>query len=174
MSDIKNFTTFQIAGIDFFIISQDDFIIKIGMNEELTNEHLLVYKTLNDKLFKKLYQQLIEYFNCKRTEFDLKIKLIGTDFQKKVWKVLSKIPYGKTVSYQDVAVKIKNPKAIRAVGLANKNNPLPIIIPCHRVIGKNGKLTGYASGLELKAKLLDLEKNNLEKFKEKKPSKRGS
>ncbi len=174
MTDVKNFTTFQIAGIDFFIISQDDFIIKIGMNEELPNEHLLVYKTPNDKLFKKLYQQLIEYFDCKRTEFDLKIKLVGTDFQKKVWKVLSKIPYGKTVSYQDVAVKIKNPKAVRAVGLANKNNPLPIVIPCHRVIGKNGKLTGYASGLELKAKLLDLEKNNLEKFKKKKPSKRGS
>lgn len=174
MASVKSFTTFQIAGIDFFIISQDDFIIKIGINEELPDEHLLIYKTPNDKLFKQCYQQLIEYFDCKRIEFDLKIKLIGTDFYKKVWKVLSKIPYGKTVSYQDIAVKVKNPKAVRAVGLANKNNPLPIIIPCHRVIGKNGKLTGYASGLELKAKLLDLEKNNLEKFKKKKPSKRGS
>jgi len=174
MNSVKNFTTFQIAGIDFFIISQDDSIIKIGINEELPNEHLLIYKTPNDKLFKKCYQQLIEYFDNKRREFDFKIKINGTVFQKKVWKVLSKIPYGKTVSYQDVAIKIKNSKAVRAVGLANKNNPLPIVIPCHRVNGKNGKLTGYASGMEIKEKLLELEKNNLEKFKKKKPSKRGS
>jgi methylated-DNA-[protein]-cysteine S-methyltransferase len=155
----KFFTTFQIEGIDFFVVSENDRIIKIGMNEELPNESMMIYKTTKDKLFKECFKQLTEYFSKKRTKFNLKIKLVGTKFQKEVWKALSKIPYGHTVSYKEVAEKIKNPKAIRAVGLANKNNPLPIIIPCHRVIGKNGKLTGYAGGLELKEKLLNLEKS---------------
>lgn len=171
---VKFFTTFQIDEIDFFLISQADYIIKIGINEELPKDHLLIYKTPNDKLFKSCYQQLFEYFNNQRTKFDIKFKLTGTEFQKKVWKALSKIPYGKTNSYQEIAEKIKNPKAVRAVGMANKNNPLPILIPCHRVIGKNGKLIGYASGIELKEKLLKLEKSNIEKLNNKKPSRRGS
>lgn len=141
------------------------------MNEELPNDHMMVYKTLNDKLFKACYKQLYEFFFKGRKDFDLDFKLIGTDFQIKVWKSLSKIPYGATVSYQEIAKKIKNPKAVRAVGLANKNNPLPIIIPCHRVIGKNGKLVGYAGGLELKAKLLDLEKDYIKRKKD--PLKKG-
>lgn len=165
---LKSFTSFQLNEIDFFLISEDNKIIKIGMNEELPNETMMVYKTLKDKIFKTCYRQLYEFFFKGRKNFDIDFKLIGTDFQKKVWKTLSTIPYGVTVSYQEIAQKIKNPKAVRAVGLANKNNPLPIIIPCHRVIGKNGKLVGYGGGLELKAKLLNLERDNIKK----KPSKR--
>lgn len=169
----KSFTTFRLNEIDFFIVSEDDKIIKIGINEELPNEHMLVYKTLKDKLFKSCYKQLYDFFFKGSKKFNIPFKLIGTDFQKNVWKTLAKIPYGKTVSYQEVAKKIKNPKAVRAVGLANKNNPLPIIIPCHRVIGKNGNLVGYGGGLALKAKLLNLEKENIKNVKKKTLQKEG-
>jgi methylated-DNA-[protein]-cysteine S-methyltransferase len=158
---VKNFTSFQIFDIEFFVISEDDNIVKIGVNEELPDDHMMIYKTTKHKFFNACYKQLNEYFFKGRKKFDLKFKIEGTEFQKKVWKALLKLPYGKTVSYQYLAQKIKMPKAVRAVGLANKNNPLPILIPCHRVIGKNGKLTGYAGGLELKSKLINLEKNNL-------------
>lgn len=104
--------------------------------------------------------QLNEYFNSKRTVFDLPFNLKGTKFQIKVWQALLSIPYAQTVSYQDIAIKIGNPKAVRAVGAANAKNPLAIIIPCHRVIGKNGKLTGYNGGLSVKEFLLNLERNN--------------
>ena len=87
---------------------------------------------------KDCHAQIHEYFQGKRKKFNLKLKPVGTDFQMKVWKQLEKIPYGKTNSYQDVAIAIKNPKAVRAVGLANGKNPISIIIPCHRVIGNNG------------------------------------
>ena len=104
--------------------------------------------------------QLNEYFNSKRTVFDLPFNLKGTKFQIKVWQALLAIPYAQTVSYQDIAIKIGNPKAVRAVGAANAKNPLAIVIPCHRVIGKNGKLTGYNGGLSVKEFLLNLERNN--------------
>ena len=104
--------------------------------------------------------QLNEYFNSKRTSFDLPLNLKGTKFQIKVWQTLLAIPYAKTVSYQDIAIKIGNPKAVRAVGAANAKNPLAIVVPCHRVIGKNGKLTGYNGGLSVKEFLLNLERNN--------------
>lgn len=155
---MKFFTTFQISDIDFFVVSENNKIIKIGLNEELSDDLCMIYKTKDDKLFKQCYKELVEYFTSGRKKFTFKIKLVGTEFQKKVWQALSKIPYGKTVSYKDIAEKINNPKAVRAVGLANKNNPLPIVIPCHRVIGKNGKLAGYSSGLDIKKKLLDLER----------------
>lgn len=162
---LKFFTTFQIDGIDFYVISEKGKIIKIGINEELPNDSMMVFKTVKDKLFNSCYNQLLEYFNSKRKKFSLKFKLTGTEFQKKVWKALLKIPYGKTVSYKYIAEKINNPKAVRAVGLANKKNPLPIIIPCHRVIGKNGKLVGYSSGLDIKEKLLNLEMLNNSRVK---------
>ena len=104
--------------------------------------------------------QLNEYFNSKRTSFDLPLNLKGTKFQIKVWQTLLAIPYAKTISYQDIAIKIGNPKAVRAVGAANAKNPLAIVVPCHRVIGKNGKLTGYNGGLSVKEFLLNLERNN--------------
>lgn len=107
-------------------------------------------------------QQLKEYFQRKRTEFDLPLEFCGTDFQKKVWNALLKIPYGKTISYSEQAKKIKNPKAIRCVGTTNGKNPIAIIAPCHRVIGKNGSLTGFGGGLEMKKYLLELEGYTIE------------
>jgi methylated-DNA-[protein]-cysteine S-methyltransferase len=99
-------------------------------------------------------RQLGEYFAGIRTRFDLPLEARGSDFEKKVWQALKKIPYGKTRSYLDLAKAIGSPKACRAVGAANSRNPLPIVVPCHRVIGANGKLTGFAGGLEKKATLL--------------------
>lgn len=102
-------------------------------------------------------KQLTEYFNGERKQFSVDYVLHGTSFQKKVWHALSEIPYGKTCSYQDIARKIGTEKAVRAVGGANNKNPISIIIPCHRVIGKNGKMVGYGGGLDKKEYLLKLE-----------------
>ena len=112
-------------------------------------------------LIKNTKQQLDEYFAGKRKKFDIPIKLDGTDFQIKVWKELLKIPYGETCSYLDIAKCIGNPKASRAVGMANNKNKIIIIVPCHRVIGSNKKLVGYACGLDVKEKLLELEREYL-------------
>ncbi|MBN8191687.1 methylated-DNA--[protein]-cysteine S-methyltransferase [Bacillus sp. NTK074B] len=106
----------------------------------------------------KAMKQLHEFFNGERKVFDLPLKLEGTAFQMAVWNALQDIPYGKTCSYQDVAETVRRPKAVRAVGQANKANRFPIIIPCHRVIGKNKKLTGYAgTQIDKKEILLSLE-----------------
>ena len=108
---------------------------------------------------KSVYKdQILQYFSGQRTQFDLPMDLKGTAFQQSVWQELSKIPYGKTVAYSYIAKEINNPKAVRAVGRAIGQNPLTIVIPCHRVIGKNGKLTGFRGGLEMKEVLLALEK----------------
>ncbi len=106
-------------------------------------------------------RQLVEYFEGELKEFDLPLGAEGTDFQQKVWSALSLIPHGQTCSYGDIAKQIGNPKGMRAVGLANGKNPLTIVVPCHRVIGANGKLTGYASGTERKAWLLSHEADSL-------------
>ena len=105
--------------------------------------------------------ELREYFNGKRKSFDLPLEPQGTEFQKKVWSALLEIPYGETRSYKDIAEKIENPKACRAVGGANNKNPIVIIIPCHRVIGAYGGLVGYGLGLPMKKQLLDIEKENV-------------
>ncbi len=112
----------------------------------------------NEQCFQQALQQLSEYFSGSRQQFDLQIAPKGTAFQQSVWEELRKIPFGRTASYGEIAQRIGNPKACRAVGLANARNPLPIIVPCHRVIGKNGTLTGFGGGLELKQQLLDLER----------------
>ncbi|MCI8649687.1 MAG: methylated-DNA--[protein]-cysteine S-methyltransferase [Anaerotruncus sp.] len=106
----------------------------------------------------RVAQQIQEYLQGMRKNFELPLQMTGTDFQKMVWTELCKIPYGETRSYQQIAQQIHNPKACRAVGLANNRNPLPILIPCHRVLGADGSLTGYAGGLDCKQKLLELEK----------------
>ncbi len=111
------------------------------------------------KILVKTIRQLEEYLAGKRMAFDLTFDVSGTEFQKKVWNELSKIPYGETRSYKDIACLLNNEKAVRAVGTANGRNPISIIVPCHRVIGSNGNLTGYAGGLSIKTKLLDLEKH---------------
>ena len=101
--------------------------------------------------------QLAEYFSGQRTAFDLPFDPRGTPFQCSVWNKLLTIPYGETRSYQDIAIAIGNPKAVRAVGMACNRNPIWILIPCHRVVGANRKLTGYAGGLDMKQRLLSLE-----------------
>ena len=102
-------------------------------------------------------RQLLEYLAGKRREFDLPLAPKGTEFYRSVWRALEEIPYGETRSYRDIAQAVGRPKAVRAVGQANHNNPIPIIIPCHRVVGANGSLTGYGGGLDLKERLLRLE-----------------
>lgn len=109
----------------------------------------------------KTKQQLDEYFRGERIVFDLPLDADGTDFQKKVWKQLLTIPSGQTSTYGDIAKRINNPKGMRAVGLANGKNPMTIVVPCHRVIGSNGSLTGYAFGVDRKAWLLNHEADSL-------------
>lgn len=109
------------------------------------------------QILARAVKQLEEYFAGERTNFDLPLDAQGTEFQKKVWRELARIPYGETCSYSDIARRLNNAKAVRAVGAANGKNPISIIVPCHRVIGSNGKLTGYAGGLIAKTKLLEIE-----------------
>lgn len=113
------------------------------------NSHLIIHKTI---------QQLEEYFDEKRTDFDIPLLMIGTDFQQTVWNALIQIPYGKTASYLELSRKLGNEKAIRAVATANGANAISVIVPCHRIIGSDGSLVGYAGGLAAKKKLLKLEK----------------
>lgn len=108
--------------------------------------------------------QLDEYFDRKRTVFDLPLDLQGTEFQLRVWNELLKIPFGRTITYKELAIKLGNLKAIRAVGTANGANPVSIIVPCHRVIGSDGSLTGYAGGLWRKKWLLDFESQDFSLF----------
>ena len=123
--------------------------IKSGLNAE--------YSERDDVILEQAQQELDEYFNRKRKKFDTPLHTVGTSFQKRVWNSLLKIPFGKTLSYQQLAEEIGNRNAVRAVANANGANALSIFIPCHRIIGNNGNLTGYAGGVEVKAKLLKLE-----------------
>jgi len=112
--------------------------------------------------FTEVVDQLQSYFAGERRSFDLPLVLEGTDFQKRIWTALQNIHYGETVSYKMLAERVGSPKAVRAVGAANGANPIPIIIPCHRVIGNDGSLTGFGGGLPLKKKLLELESRQLQ------------
>ena len=148
------FCKYQFENISLYLVATETHLINIQFTQPqkalLQTTELLSMATI----------QLDEYFQGKRTTFSLPFKLTGTPFQLAVWKELQNIPYGKTTSYKEIAQKINKPKAYRAVGMANNKNPLPIIIPCHRVIGSNGKLIGYAGGLKLKNYLLELEKSH--------------
>jgi methylated-DNA-[protein]-cysteine S-methyltransferase len=115
----------------------------------------------NKSALSEAVEQLRAYFRGQLENFDLPLAPEGTRFQQEVWGELAKIPYGKTISYGELARRIHRPHASRAVGLANGRNPLPIVIPCHRVIGSNGKLTGYGGGIPVKEKLLALERRQL-------------
>lgn len=145
---------YQFENISLYLVATETHLINIQFTQPqkalLQTTELLSMATI----------QLDEYLQGKRTTFSLPFKLTGTPFQLAVWKELQNIPYGKTTSYKEIAQKINKPKAYRAVGMANNKNPLPIIIPCHRVIGSNGKLIGYAGGLKLKNYLLELEKSH--------------
>ncbi len=118
------------------------------------------YEMIETELIKEAAEQLNEYLLGYRKSFDLRINPQGTQFQKKVWEALRAIPYGETRSYKQIAQAVGNDKASRAVGMANHNNPIMCIIPCHRVIGANGQLVGFGAGLSIKEQLLDLEKTN--------------
>jgi methylated-DNA-[protein]-cysteine S-methyltransferase len=115
----------------------------------------------DDSAFPSAVEQLEEYFTGDRTEFDLELDMVGTVFQRKVWGALLTIPFGETRSYGEIACQIGAPGAFRAVGLANGHNPIGIIVPCHRVIGSNGSLTGYGGGLDRKRALLEMEKSRV-------------
>lgn len=145
---------YQFENISLYLVATETHLINIQFTQPqkalLQTTELLSMATI----------QLDEYFQGKRTTFSLPFKLTGTPFQLAVWKELQNIPYGQTTSYKEISQKINKPKAYRAVGMANNKNPLPIIIPCHRVIGSNGKLIGYAGGLKLKNYLLELEKSH--------------
>jgi len=114
---------------------------------------------VDDEAFPDAVAQLEAYFAGERTDFELSLDLVGTEFQRRVWAALLTIPYGQTRSYGEIARQIGSPGAFRAVGLANGHNPIGIIVPCHRVIGSNGNLTGYGGGLDRKRALLDMEKS---------------
>jgi len=104
-----------------------------------------------------IFEQFTEYFKGQRKKFDLPLEIVGTEFQKRVWKELEKIPYGETITYKELSIRLGDEKVIRAAASANGANPLSIIIPCHRVIGSDGSLIGYGGGLDVKEKLLQLE-----------------
>lgn len=119
-----------------------------------------IYIERDNDVLVTAFSQLQEYFLRKRKHFDIPLTLMGTPFQQQVWKALTQIPYGETASYTELAMRVKNNQAIRAVAAANGANALSILIPCHRIIGANGALTGYAGGLKAKQQLLDLEQEN--------------
>lgn len=154
----SRYTTYLSPLGQMILQANDDGLLGVWFESQPTRPVNLGTYTQSDPFFTSVVTQLREYFAGIRSTFDISISASGTDFQNQVWKILRTIPYGETWSYQDIANAIDNPKAVRAVGLANGKNPIGIIVPCHRVIGKNGKLTGYAGGLERKEKLLQLEK----------------
>lgn len=154
---MKNFYDYQTPFCKIYIEAEGDYITRISFFE-------IIGKRCETPVIKDAFRQLEEYFCGRRKVFDLPLKLDGTPFQKSVWKALIKIPYGKTASYLDIAESIGNKNACRAVGMANNRNKIAIVIPCHRVIGKNGSLTGYAGGLDVKERLLELEKGFLSNY----------
>ena len=137
-----------------YIAERDNHIVRLAFSY---NALFDTEEQVNTPLLENACAQINEYFAGQRKKFDLPLNQEGTNFQKKVWKALENIPYGETRTYKEVAKMIGNEKASRAVGMANNKNNIPIIIPCHRVIGSNGKLVGYALGLDMKKYLLDLE-----------------
>ncbi len=144
---------------DLYLITSDQGLCAV----EWKKQNIPVTKKLAGvspqiQILKKTVTQLEQYFKGQREKFELPVDIIGTDFQIQVWQALAQIPYAKTVSYSDIAQKIKRPRAVRAVGTANGKNPLAIIVPCHRVIAADGTMGGYAGGLKIKKALLDLEK----------------
>ena len=133
------------------MLSEDNAVTSLKRLEEAVDTGI---KT---PLTELVYTQLTEYFGGRRQSFDFPYRLQGTEFQKKVWTALCNIPYGETRTYKEIAQAVGNPQASRAVGMANNKNPISIAVPCHRVIGSNGKLVGYAGGLDVKKALLELE-----------------
>ena len=143
------------------ICEENSYIINLCLLSDNSNHNIHEYSVRHSDLLYEAYVQLNEYFSGNRKDFELPINYIGTTFQKQVWHELQNIPFGTTRSYEDVADSIGNPKAFQAVGQANSKNPIMIIVPCHRVIRKNGNISGYTYGKKVKEYLLDLEKRNV-------------
>ena len=144
-------TYMSFENISLEIITENDKLKGINFVESCKET------TKDDNLQKEIKKELMEYFEGKRKVFEIPLEVEGTEFQKKVWTEMAKIPFGERMSYGELAEKSGCPKGARAVGLACNKNKIPIIIPCHRVVGKNGNLTGFAGGLDIKAQLLKLE-----------------
>jgi len=159
LSQPKYYSSFIIEDIRFTVISSTNGIREIIFNFDKDNSNLASTIQLqpDDPYMFSVYPQLKEYFSGERKHFDLPLEIEGTEFRKRVWNELLKIPYGRTISYKELAKRLEDEKDIRAAASANGANPLPIAIPCHRVIGSDGSLIGYGGGLEIKEKLLILE-----------------
>jgi O-6-methylguanine DNA methyltransferase len=155
---------------DLYAVADNDclLLLEFGNSEELKNKTDKIERKYQTKLItgtnpilEKTKEQLDEYFDGKRKDFDIPLVMEWTLFQKKSWVALQKIPYGETRNYSEQAHMTWSPKAVRAIGWANHNNPIVIIVPCHRVIGKSGKLVGYGGWVDRKIWLLEHEKNNI-------------
>lgn len=144
------------------LVANDHSLVGVLWESEIKNRVKLgeMLEDATHPILLKTKRQLKEYFEGARRHFDVPLAFVGTEFQMKVWQALLSIPYGETRSYKDIALQIGNIKAVRAVGAANRCNPISIIAPCHRVIGASGKLVGFAGGLDQKKILLDLEQNS--------------
>ena len=149
-----SFFFYRIKGFDIVIADNGNAITGLFFDRK----RAAGLKKAETPLIQKAVAQIKEYFEGKRKQFNLPLVMHGTEFQMAVWQALQKIPYGETRSYKEIAVSIGRPKAVRAVGMANNRNPISIIVPCHRVIGHDGKLVGYGGGLPLKQYLLELER----------------
>ena len=143
-------TYFKYKDVKLKILTENKQIKEIEFSDKFI-------ETNEDDFSKKLKKNLLDYFEGRSKEFNFELCIEGTEFQKKVWSEMIKIPYGETISYGELAQRVGCPKGARAVGMACNKNKIPIIIPCHRVVGKNGKLTGFAGGLQTKEFLLKIE-----------------
>lgn len=149
---------------ELLVAGDDDGLSMIGFPEGSMRREPEPEWIFNEKELTEACRQLAEYFTGKRKHFELKLNPSGTEFQRQVLDELVRIPYGTTVSYSDIARRIGRPRAVRAVGAANGRNPIPVVIPCHRVIGADGDLTGFGGGLPTKEALLRLELENSDFF----------
>ena len=150
---MEYYYTYEYKEFKLTLVASINSLKKVIINDDVK----LDYVNKEIDIIKKSFKEIKEYLDGKRKYFDIPFELEGTEFQKKVWLELLKIPYGEVITYKELAKRIRNPKAERAVGGACNRNPLAIIIPCHRVVGSNGKLVGYRYSIELKKYLLDLE-----------------
>jgi len=158
------YTEDYLAGIHFIAISDGKALKKVLLNSALPSDLQTYISHQTDSVLSETFKQLKEYFFDGRKDFSLPLNPDGTAFQKFVWAELLSIPYGRTISYKQLAERIGDKNLIRAVGRANALNPIPIIIPCHRVVGTNGSLVGYSGGIEKKRFLLELEGALQKKF----------
>jgi O-6-methylguanine DNA methyltransferase len=159
MPDELFFASDTMDEIKFDVIISNNGIREILINKKRNADVLTTAIQISpeDPKIVNVFKQLGEYLSRQRQEFDLPLEILGTDFQRKVWNELTKIPYGETISYGELANQMEDKNLMRAVAAANGANPIPIVIPCHRVIGADGSLTGYGGGLDVKQKLLQLE-----------------